>query len=71
MKALEIKTNILFNLDFANKAILSCFFFFLIINLYFLILVAIEQIFNPVAEPVIPIEISTKEANAEIPKRIH
>ena len=72
MKALEIKTTLLFNLDFANKAILSCFFFFfLIINLYFLILMAIEQMFNPVAELVIPIEIPTKEANAEIRKRIH
>ena len=46
-------------------------FFFLIINLYFLILMAIEQMFNPVAELVIPIEIPTKEANAEIRKRIH
>ena len=29
IKALEIKTSMLFNLDFANKTILSCFFLFL------------------------------------------
>ena len=34
IKALEIKTSILFNLDFANDIILSCFFlFFLFIDL--------------------------------------
>ena len=33
IKALEIKISILFNLDFANNTILSCFFFFLIIDL--------------------------------------
>ena len=45
----------LFNLDFANNAILSClFFFFLIIDLYFLIPAAIAQIFNPIAELVMP-----------------
>ena len=56
----------LFNLDFANNTILSCvFFFFLIIDLYFLIHAVITQIFNPIAELVIPIGISTKEANAE------
>ena len=38
IKALKIKTSVLFNLDFANNTILSCFFlFFLIIELYFLI----------------------------------
>ena len=56
IKALEIKTSILFNLDFANSTILSCFFFFfLIIDLYFLIPVVIAQIFNPIAEFVIHI----------------
>ena len=56
----------LFNLDFANNTILSCvFFFFLIIDLYFLIHAVITQIFNPIAELVIPIGISTKEAKAE------
>ena len=46
----------LFNLDFANNKILSCFFlFFLIINLHFLIPTVITQIFNPITELVIPI----------------
>ena len=57
----------LFDLDFANSTILSCFFiFFLIIDLYFLIPAVLTQIFNPVAELVIPIEISTKEAKVVI-----
>ena len=57
----------LFNLDFANNTILSCFFFFfLIIDLYFLIPAVIAQIFNPIAEIVIPIGIATKEAKAEM-----
>ena len=46
----------LFNLDFANNKILSCFFlFFLIINLHFLIPTVITQIFYPIRELVIPI----------------
>ena len=57
----------LFNLDFANNTILSCFFFFfLIIHLYFLIDAVIVPIFNPIAELVIPIGIPSKEAKAEI-----
>ena len=41
----------LFNLDFANNTILPyLFFFFLIINLYFLIQAAIAQNFTPIAE---------------------
>ena len=57
----------LFNLDFANNTIFSCFFFFfLIIDLYFLIPVVITQIFNPFAELVIPIGIPTKEAKVEM-----
>ena len=55
----------LFNLDFANNPILCIFFFFLIIDLYFLIPAAIAQIFNPIAELVIPIGIPIKEAKAE------
>ena len=67
MKALEINTYILFNLDFANNAILSgVFFFFLIIDLYFLIPALIPQIFVPTAELVIPAGMVTNEANAEI-----
>ena len=63
---LEIKTSILFNLDFAKNTIFSClFFFFLIINLYFLIPAVIAQIVNPVAELVIPIGIPNKEPKAE------
>ena len=52
----------LFNLDFVNNTILSCFFFFfLIIDLYFLILAVIAEIFNPIAELVVPIGIQTTE----------
>ena len=39
---------------------------FLIIDLYFLIPAVIMQIFNPIAELVIPIEIPTKEAKAKM-----
>ena len=56
-----------FNLDFANNTILSCFFFFfLIIDLYFLILATITQIFNPTAELGISIGIPIKEVKEEI-----
>ena len=56
-----------FNLDFANNSILSCFFsFLLIIDQYFLIPSIIEQNFNHTAELVIPIEISAKKAKAEM-----
>ena len=52
----------LFNLDFGNSTILSCsFFFFLIIDLYFLIASAIAHIFNPIAELVIAMGIPSKE----------
>ena len=56
----------LFNLDFANNTILSCFFFFLIIDLYFLIPAVTAQNFNPTAELVFPIGIPTKEEKAEM-----
>ena len=60
----------LFNLDFANNTIftiLSCFFFFfLIIDLYFLVPAVIEQFFNPIAELVVPTETPTKEGEAEM-----
>ena len=42
------------------------FFFFLIIDLCFLIPAVITQIFNPIAELVIPIGIPCKEEKAEI-----
>ena len=67
MKALEIKTHILFNLDFANNTIFSIFFiFFLIIDLYLLISAVIPEIFKLIAEPVIPIGIPTKETKVEM-----
>ena len=57
----------LFNLDIANNTILSCFFFFfLIADLYFLIPAVIVQIFNLIAELLIPIGIPIKKAKAEI-----
>ena len=57
----------LFNLDFANNAILSCFFFLLlIIDLFFLISAASAHLFHPITELVIPIGIQIKEAKAEI-----
>ena len=57
----------LFNFHFADNTISSCFFlFFLIIDLYFLIVAVITQIFYSAAELVIPIGIPTKEAKAEI-----
>ena len=63
IKDLEINTSILFNSDFVNNTILSCFFyFFLIYDLYFWILAVISQILNSIAELVIPIGIPTKEA---------
>ena len=62
-----MKTSFLFNLDFGDKTILSCFFFFsLIIDLYFLIPAAIAQSFNPIAKLVVPIGIPSKEAKTEI-----
>ena len=65
-KALEIKTFLLFKLDFVNSTILSCFFFFfLIIHLYFLIPAVITQISDPIAKPKIPTELPIKEAKAE------
>ena len=64
---LEIKTSMLFNLGFPNSTILSYFFlFFLIAGLYFFIIAAITQIFNPTAELAISIGIPNKEAKAEI-----
>ena len=57
----------LFNLEFAHNTVLShFFFFFLIIELYFLIPTVIAQILNPTAELIIPIGIATKEPKAEM-----
>ena len=60
IKALEIRNSIVFSL------ILSCFFFFFIIDLYFLIPAVIALIFLPTAELVIPTGTQTNKANAEI-----
>ena len=57
----------IFNLEFANSTILSCFFFFfLIINLYFLIPAVIAQIFNLIAKTYNSYRIPTIEAKAEM-----
>ena len=57
----------LFNLGFASNTILSClFFFFLIIDIYFLIPGVTAQIFNPIVELVIRNGIPTKEAKSEM-----
>ena len=57
----------LFNLVLANNTVLSCsFFFFLINDLYVLIPAIIVQIFNPISEIVIPIGIPSKESKEEI-----
>ena len=56
----------LLNLDFARNTILPCFFyFFLIIDLHFLIPAVITQIFNPIAKLVYLIGIPSKEAKSE------
>ena len=65
MKDLDIKTSILFNLDFAKNTVLLCFFF-LIIDLYFLISAANAQNFNAIAELVVPIGTAIKKVKAEI-----
>ena len=67
IKALEIKTSTRFNLGFANNTISSSLFlFFLMIYLWCLISVVLAQIFNPIAELVIPIGTPIKEAKEEI-----
>ena len=67
IKDLEIRNSTVSNLAFTSNTILSCFFFFfVIIDLYYLIPEVTEQIFNPIAEHVIPIEIEINEVNAEI-----
>ena len=66
IKALEIKTCFLSNLDFADNTTLSCFFFFfLIIDWYFWIPAVYEQMFNPITELIIPIGTPNKEAKGE------
>ena len=70
IKALEMRTLILFSLSFPNSTILSSFFFFLfIIDLYFSIPAVITQIFIPIEELVIPTGKATNEANVDIEKQ--
>ena len=66
IKALEIKTSMLFDLDFANNTILSCFFLFL--NYWLIIFNSCSYCTNfyPVVELVILIGIPTTEAKAEM-----
>ena len=67
IKVLEIETSIVFNLAFANKTVLLCFFFFfLIIDLYFLIPTVIPQIFICTPELAIPTGTQTNKENAGI-----
>ena len=55
----------LFNLDFADSTIVSCFFFFfLVIDLHFLIPAVIAQISNSIL--VISIGVPIKEEKAEM-----
>ena len=57
----------LFNLDFARDAILSrFFFFFLTIDLYFLVPAIVAEILNAIAELVIPLGIPIKEVKTEV-----
>ena len=67
IKHLEIKPFMQSNAAFADNTISSCFFFFfLIFNLYFLILAIIAQIFNYIVELKILVGISTRKAKAEM-----
>ena len=57
----------LFNLVFASNAILSCFFFsLLIIELYFSITAVFAKTFIPTEKLAIPTGIPTKEAKVEM-----
>ena len=63
MKVLGIKSSMLFNFDFANNTILTCFFILIThLYLYFLIPAVITQIFKSIAELGAP----TKEVKAKI-----
>ena len=62
-----MKLCVVFKLVLANNANLSWFFlFFLIIDLFFLILGAIAQIFNPTTELEAPIGISTSKERQKL-----
>ena len=64
IRALDIRTSIVFDLSFLNNTILSCFFFFFFtIHLDFLITAMIVQIFMLTAEIIIPTGTETNEIN--------
>ena len=58
VKALGVKTSMIFKLVFAIKTILTCFF-----SVYFLITLVITQISKPISELLIIIGIPTRKAN--------
>ena len=67
IKASETRTSVIFKLSFSNNINLSMvFFFFFIIDLYFLIPAVIAQMFISNPELVIPTWTQTNQANAEI-----
>ena len=67
MKTLEIRTSLVFNFDFANNTILSCFFFFrFIIYLHFLIPVVIAKSLIRTTELIILTGKQIYAANAKI-----
>ena len=55
-----------FNLVFASNTILSCFFFFLVIDVHFLIPEVTAHIFIAAAQVAIPTGIPTKEEKGEV-----
>ena len=66
-KALEVDNSIIFNLAFTSNTLLLClFFFFIIIDLYLLIHAVIARTFNPIAELINSIGITSREAKAEL-----
>ena len=67
IKPFESKTSIALNLAFPSNTVLSYFFFFfLIIDLDFLISAVSAQIFIPTADIAIPTKMPTNDINAEI-----
>ena len=67
IKALEIKTSmLLIQILLTILFYYASFSYFLIIDLYFLVSAVIAQIFNPVTEIVVSVEIPSKGAKAEI-----
>ena len=65
-KSLKSNTSILFIFEFAKSTIFSClFFFYVIIELCFLIYAAVTQIFNLISEFVFPVGI-IKESKSEM-----